>query len=194
MIGIKRIKNLLKRKEDKKKYGLTECYDHKGVKCYNFVNPLELPYFRYLKVMAAINQSALKAQVSDVIAYTELIDDFARNKDHESILKYSQYLRAFVDLEYTNTLLFNIAEPLILLEGENPDDESNEWSRNKKRMFDDYDHFKAFFLRMGFSYLLSFQNQSIGHTRIEDYLKKDAVKKTEEVFLKLIAGNISKSS
>jgi hypothetical protein len=191
---MKTIKQLLKRKQDVKRYGVTECYNHKGIRFFNFVNPLELPYFRYLKVMNGINQSALKAQVSDVIAYTDMIDDFARNRDFESILKYSHYLRAFVDLEYTHTLLFNIAEPLIMMDGEDPQDESNKWAKMKKDLFDEYPRVKSFFLRMGYAYLMTFQNRSIGHLKIEDCLKKTEVRKTGEVFLKLMRHNISATS
>jgi hypothetical protein len=103
------------------------------------------------------------------------------------IMAAASILEAYSSQDYTSSLLFHMTAPVILLEGEDAEKNDVEFSKKKKDLFEHNADVKAFFLSMGFVYLKSFSNSSIGHINIEDFLQNRQLQRIEKMFLRQIS-------
>ena len=182
-------KNRKKAKQDKVDYNLQCCYDKGGVKLYKFHNPLKLPTVRRLMLFQAIKDAALGVCKEDLIKLCDLSDEYFKKGQTAQQNQCIGVLRFYLDQHANSRSLFNTANCLILMEGESIDEMTPEIIQKKQELFDSNPDVKAFFLRMGYAYLMSMSNKSSLHLDIVDYLSSTALVKSEAIFSRLITRN-----
>lgn len=186
---LKWFKSWRKKKQDKIDYNLTCCYDKDGVKLYKFHNPLKLPTVRRLMLFQAIHDAALGVNRNDLYKLLDLSDEYFNKGMFAQQNQCNAVLRAYLDQHSNTNSIFDTANCLILMTDESIDEMTPETIEKKRQLFDSNPDVRAFFLRMGYAYLMSFSNKSSLHLNIVDYLSQTAVKRAEAQFLNLITRN-----
>ena len=170
-------------------YTVVKITDINGSNVYGFDNPIMLPSVRRVALFEAVHDAGLGVNREDLEKFILLMRESANNKDFATIAQTLGMLEAYIDLHANSKNIFRVASLLFMLDGENPDKLEAEPMKRKEWLFDNDIEFRSFFLRRGYALLMSFSSSSIGHIRIEDYLKQDNVKLTEHLFLKLVIQN-----
>jgi hypothetical protein len=100
---------------------------------------------------------------------------------------YLQTLNTYTDLLYSDTLMFNIAEPIILMENEAEEPEGEYWTLKKKDAYQNSESVQGFFLSIAEKTSRD-TRRLLSDISIEAYLRQEQVKKIESLFLNLIGG------
>jgi hypothetical protein len=183
----KRIKDYLK--PPKVDYRLKVAFQHGDLKLYKFENFGRIPTVRRLAVMAAADGLETKMDRTDLVTGMEKIEEYLNAGNLAAAAQIAGYIKALATYDYNDRLLFNFAAPMILLEGEKPEDNSIEATMKKWQLIENNVYVREFFFSTGYAYLLSFSNGSKLATRCEDYLKKENVRQTTRAFLKKVYTN-----
>lgn len=184
------IKNWFKKPLQKLEVKNTElCYDHNGIRLYKYNNPLELPTIRRLAMFEALHDAALGITSDDLKKYIEIVEEHINKGQYAKVAQTLSVLKFYVELHTNSKNLFNIAAPILFLEGEKENEYTTEIIEKKRKLYETDKDFKAFFLRMGYLYLTSLSNVKKTHTRIEDYLSSREVVLVEALFLRSITAS-----
>ena len=183
------VKIFQRKKPQPSPYTVVKITEVNGQSVYGFENPIMLPSVRRVALFEAVHDAGLGVNRDDLEKFILLMRESANNKDFATIAQTLGMLEAYIDLHANSKNIFRVASLLFMLDGENPDKLEAEPMKRKEWLFDNDTEFRSFFLQRGYALLMSFSSSSIGHIRIEDYLKQDNVKLTERLFLKLVIQN-----
>lgn len=148
---------------------------------------------RYLAFIRLIEVHQLGVSEIDLHAFFDLINDAVDRREYHKIPQYTGVLSAYVDMYTSNNRIFEIANCFVLIDDEPADTFSDEHTMLKKRLFDDSETVRFFFIDYAVKLL-----RNTGHlsndTNVADYLKSDAAQLAENQFLQLITNNTSAKS
>jgi hypothetical protein len=177
-------------KSEDQDYRLVPLEEVEGVKFFRFDNELQTPYCRTARVMIAFtDKENIGLHRNDLTKALDLIMEANRKGDRDSIATVINTLKAYMTQEVSDSILFNLAEPLILLEGESIDKIDAKATMRKKELCESSEVIKGFFLKMGFVFLYSLLNSSIGHLEVADYFNNKEQRRIERIFSQLIHKN-----
>ena len=162
-----------------------------GHKIYAFKNIDHITKFRQMALLLAYQQFDLGAKVSDLEAFTTMLDQALSKGDIGAIGWLNNNLKAQLSLYSDRRRILAMGSCCILVDNEPIHELSDKHNKIKEKLIDSSQEVFAFFLNQGIGSLAKLNNK-IDTSLIEEYLKEPRMYQTELTFLKSIGLTFSK--
>jgi len=175
------------------RYYRSKYFDTKRIRLQKFYvckNPLTLPVRRQLNLQVVLNDMELNVTNHQLDAFQEMMHDLLQKGNVPEARRAVDSLKAYRELYTTNELMFRLANCITLMAGEPWNDFHPDYTEKKRKLYENNQNVKAFFLRTSLA-SLKILIASSTNINVVDYLNSTSTKIIERIFLSLIEDSTS---
>lgn len=157
---------------------------------YTYKNVMYLHNRRQFLFQMALKESEYGISYTDLLACTNLVKNALQTNDIGKAYTYLNTLETYTSMMFNHKAIFKLCDAIILMDSEPELTKDEEWTLKKQKAFENNEEVKGFFFGTLQRTLMDL-NKLSNDILIEDYMRREEVKRIESLFLNMITEKTS---